>query len=129
MNSEEFKRRTKQFAIRVFRLAQSLPQTPECNVIRTQMTKSGTSVAANYRASCRARSSADFISKMGIVEEETDGTLFWIEFLVDTKTVELSLVSDLLREGNEILAMTVSSIRTSKQQTNPKSAIRNPKLT
>lgn len=79
--------------------------------------RSGTSVAANYRAACRSRSTADFIAKMGIVEEETDETVFWIEMLVDTGTVKEELVANLLDEGDQLIAIWVSSINTARGRT------------
>jgi four helix bundle protein len=83
MNSEELKTRTRAFALRIIRLAESLPETPTAKVIRNQMLRCGSSVGANYRAACRARSRADFVSKMRIVEEEADETIYWMELLVD----------------------------------------------
>jgi len=82
MNKEEMKRRTKEFALRVIRLTEALPKTQTAQVIGRQLLRSATSVAANYRAACRAKSTADFISKMGTVEEEADESLFWMEFAV-----------------------------------------------
>lgn len=79
--------------------------------------RSGTSVAANYRAACRSRSTADFIAKMGIVEEETDESVFWIEMLVDTGTVKEELVANLLDEGDQLIAIWVSSINTARGRT------------
>ena len=80
--SEELKKRTKQFAIRIIKLFRSLPRTEEARVIGKQMLRSGTSVAANYRAVCRARSRAEFIAKVGVVVEESDETVLWLELLV-----------------------------------------------
>ena len=82
MNREEMKRRTKQFALRVIRLVESLPRGRTADVIGKQLLRSGTSVGANYRSACRAKSPADFISKMGIVEEEADESLYWMELLI-----------------------------------------------
>ena len=88
--------------------------------------RSGTSVGANYRAACRAKSRRDFIAKLGIVEEEADETSYWIELLIDTGLINRGRVVDLLQEADEILAMVVSSIRTAKNlQADSKSAIRN----
>jgi four helix bundle protein len=115
MSPEEFKQRTKQFALRVIRLVESLPATRTADVLGKQLLRSGTSVGANYRAACRARSTAEFQSKMGIVEEESDESNYWIELLVDAGLVKNDLVQDLLREGNEITAMTVASIKSSRQ--------------
>ena len=127
------KARTRAFALRVIRLAESLPNTPTANVIRNQMLRCGPSVGANYRAACRAKSRPDFVSKMGTVEEEADETMYWIELLIDADLVERERVLDLLDEANQILSMTVSSIRTarSSKQTSVSrysedSAFRNP---
>ena len=84
MNPEELKSRTRAFALRVIRLAESLPDTPTARVIRNQILRSGSSVGANYRAACRAKSKPDFVSKMGTVEEEADETIYWMELLIDT---------------------------------------------
>ena len=107
--------RTKRFALRIIKLCEALPNTPTAHVIRGQLLRSGTSVGSNYRAACRAKSSADFISKMGTVEEETDESLYWIEMLIEAAIVKQDLLTDLMKEGNEILAMTVSSINTARQ--------------
>jgi four helix bundle protein len=126
MNPEELKARTRAFALRVIRLAESFPETPTARVIRNQMLRCGSSVGANYRAACRARSKADFVSKMGIVEEEADETIYWIELLIDAEIVKRSRVAELLEEGNQILSIVISSIKTARG-INPQSAIRNPK--
>src|SRR5882762_2188044 len=114
MNTEEMKARTRAFALRVIRLAESLPNTPTAIVIRNQMLRCGTSVGANYRAACRAKSKPDFVSKMGIVEEEADETMFWIELLIDAGIVKRVRVAALLDEADEILSITVSSIKTAR---------------
>jgi four helix bundle protein len=114
MNAEEFKRRTRLFAVRVVRLVESLPKTRSGDVIGKQLLRSGTSVGANYRAACRARSRAEFVSKMGIVEEEADETVYWIEVLIEAGTVEREMVAGLLDEANQLLAMVVASINTSR---------------
>ena len=117
MNADEMKDRTKAFALRVIRLAESLPITPTTNVIRNQMVRCGTSVGANYRAACRAKSRPDFIAKMGIVEEEADESSYWIELLIDAGIVNAKRVADLLQEGNEIVSIVVSSIKTARTGT------------
>ena|SRR5437667_12678083 len=114
MKPEEMKARTRAFALRVIRLAESFPNTPTANVIRNQMLRCGTSVGANYRAACRARSKPDFVSKMGIVEEEADETMYWIELSVDAGITKKSRVDRLLEEANEIVSNVVSSIKTAK---------------
>ncbi|HEV3021146.1 MAG TPA: four helix bundle protein [Pirellulales bacterium] len=113
---DEFKKRTKQFALRVIRLVNSLPTTLAADKIGGQLLKAGTSVAANYRAACRGRSPGEFCAKLGIVEEEADESIFWMELLVDSKMVKSQLVTDLMGEANEILAMVVASIRTAKRK-------------
>ena len=126
MNQEELKARTRAFALRIIRLAESLPDTPTAKVVRNQMIGCGTSVGANYRAACRARSKADFVSKMGIVEEETDETVYWMELLVDADIVKRPRIADLLDEADQILSIVISSIKTAKGiRTNPQSAISN----
>ena len=107
--SEELKKRTKQFAIRIIKLFRSLPRTEEARVIGKQMLRSGTSVAANYRAVCRARSKAEFIAKVGVVVEESDETVLWLELLVDTQIVSASRMTKLLAEANELLAIFAAS--------------------
>lgn len=106
--------RTKQFALRVIRLVNSLPNCRTANVIGNQLLRSATSVGANYRAAQRARSNAEFRAKLGIVEEEADESEYWIELLVESGLVKKALVEDLLREANEIVAMVVASIRTAR---------------
>jgi four helix bundle protein len=111
---EELKSRTKDFALRVVKVFRSLPNSAEARVIGHQMLRSGTSVAANYRAACRARSRADFISKLGIVEEEIDETGFWLEFLVDTGIVRRQRMNALIDEAKELTAIFGASRRTAK---------------
>jgi four helix bundle protein len=106
--------RTKQFAIRVVHVVRALPSSREGNVLGNQLLRSGTAVAANYRAVCRARSKAEFIAKMGIVVEEADETIFWLEMLADTAVVKSERLVDLLKEANELLAICAASLRTAK---------------
>jgi four helix bundle protein len=127
MTQDEMKLRTKNFALRVIRLVETLPNTKAANIISNQLLRSGTSVGANYRAACRAKSTADFIHKLSIVEEEADESMYWIELLVEANLVKLSLVESLLKECDEILSIVVSSIKTSKEKRFPKSPIPNPK--
>jgi four helix bundle protein len=108
--------RTKQFALRVIRLVEHLPKRKSADVLGCQLLRSATSVGANYRAACRGRSSAEFRSKMGIVEEEADETAYWIELLMESGIVKPHLLENLHQEATEIVAMTVASIRTSKQR-------------
>lgn len=114
MNPEEMKDRTRAFALRVIRLTESFPSTQTANVIRNQMLRSGTSVGANYRAACRAKSKADFISKMGTVEEEADETVYWIELSIDAGIVTAKRVQWLLDEAQQILSIVVASIKTAR---------------
>jgi len=120
MNQEEMKRRTKQFALRVIRLVESLPKGRTADVIGNQLLRSGTSVGANYRAACRAKSNADFISKMGTVEEETDESLYWIELLIEAEIMESVKLESLMKEANELLAITVASINTARRRNRKK---------
>lgn len=128
MNREELKARTRTFALRIIRLAESLSETPTAKVIRNQMLRCGSSVGANYRAACRAKSKADFVSKMGIVEEEADETIYWMELLIDADIVKRARLAELLDEADLILSIVISSIKTAKGiRTNPQSAISNQK--
>ena len=115
VNSEAMKNRTKNFALLVIRLCRTVPRTEESRIIWRQLLRSATSVAANYRAVCRARSTPDFISKLGIVLEESDETLFWIELLVETGSVALEKATASLIEANEPVSTFVASLRTVKR--------------
>ncbi len=112
--AEVLKDRTKQVAIRIVAVVRSLPPSREGNVMGNQLLRSGTAVAANYRAVCRARSRAEFISKMSIVVEEADETAFWLELLADTKVIPKDKLAPLLKEANELLAICAASLRTAK---------------
>ena len=114
VNNDELKSRTKNFSLRVIKLVESLPQTQTAKILGNQLLRSATSVAANYRAACRAKSNADFIAKMGIVEEEADESVYWIEMLVETNLVKINLVENLLDEANQLVAIFVSSIKTAR---------------
>lgn len=114
MNPDEMKRRTKAYALAIIKLVQSLPNNPTARAIGQQLLRCGTSVGANYRASCRARSSADFIAKMGIVEEEADESVYWMEVLVEANIVPPHVVAELSDEGNQIVKIVVSSINTAR---------------
>ncbi|GMQ24567.1 four helix bundle protein [Algoriphagus sp. oki45] len=116
MDKFQMQRKTKQLAIDVWRLCQRLPQTREFNSIAGQLIRSSTSVAANYRAACRAKSRADFINKLKIVEEEADESQFFLEFIFEVQS-EVTLVPELKRleqEADEILSIVVASIKTSR---------------
>jgi len=114
MSPEEFKRRTNTYALRIIKLVQSFDGSQVHRVIAGQLLRAGTSVGANYRAACRARSRADFISKMGVVEEECDESLYWLELLIDAGIVKKTLLADLIKEANEILALVVASRKTAR---------------
>ena len=113
--AEKLKKITKDFAIRIVKLYRALPNTGEAKVIGNQFLRSGTAIAANYRASCRARSNAEFIAKIGVVVEEADETVFWLEMLVDCEIFTESKMKDLIQEGNELLAIFAASQTTAKK--------------
>ena len=115
IEAERLKERTKQFAIRIVRLFRSLPKTEEARISGRQVLRSGTSVAANYRAVCRARSKAEFVAKIGTVVEEADETVFWLELLIETGTISRSRTDGLLKEANELLAVFAASQRTARK--------------
>src|SRR5262245_60980728 len=102
---DEFKRRTKTYGLRIVRLVLSLQGAQVARVLGSQLLRAGTSVGANYRSACHARSRADFISKMGIVEEECDESLYWMELMIDAGVVKQALLTELMKEGNEILSV------------------------
>ena len=108
--------RTKQFALRVIRVVESLPPRRSAHVIGNQLLRSGTSPGANYRSACRARSPAEFCAKMGIGEEELDESLYWMELLVEGDLVRQKNLELLMREAEELLAMTVASINTARRR-------------
>ncbi|MGD0922752.1 MAG: four helix bundle protein [Terriglobia bacterium] len=112
MDEKTFKERTKKFALAVVKLVEALPRTRTADVLGRQLLRSGTSVGANYRAACRGRSASDVAAKLGIVEEEADEAIYWMELLVDAGVASLDRVSVLLKEANELVAMTVASIKT-----------------
>jgi len=114
VNSEGMKRRTKEFALVVIRLCRTLPPGPEARIISCQLLRSATSVAANYRAVCRARSTADFISKLGLVLEEAEETLFWLELPVAAGVARLQQINVPLDEANQLVSIFVASLRTVK---------------
>src|SRR6266496_3176 len=135
MNSTEFKLRTKSYGLRIIRLYEASPKRGAAPVLGKQLLRSGTSVGANYRAACRARSSADFISKMGIVEEEADESSFWVELLVDAGRLRTEKAGHVLKESSELVAISVSSINTARRNSTrrstsppaiPRSALRSP---
>lgn len=124
MDEAEFKRRTKKLSIDVIGLARMMERDIASDIIVRQLLRSAASVGANYRASCRAKSHPDIISKLSIVEEEADETMFWLEILAETGTLPKSAIEPLHRETEEILKMIVASIRTLRSRPpNPKSKI------
>ncbi|MGA9059930.1 MAG: four helix bundle protein [Terriglobia bacterium] len=111
---EELRQRTKQFALRIIKLFRALPKTEEARVLGKQLLRSGTAVAANYRSACRARSRADFVSKLGITVEEADETAFWLELLIDASIVSRGRLENLLTEANELVRIFAASRATAK---------------
>jgi four helix bundle protein len=109
MTTDELKARTKQFALRVVRLVDALPNTVKGRVIANQIMRSATSIAANYRAACRARSRAEFIAKLGVVEEEADETAFWLELIIDSNIRGKTQIEPSLKEASELVAIMAAS--------------------
>ena len=114
MNSDELKDRTKRFALAIIRLGKKLPKSKAADIIYGQLVRAGTSVGANYRSSCRARSRADFISKIGIVEEEADESQYWLEMLADSGILKREDVWPLIKEADELTRIFTASGRTAK---------------
>jgi four helix bundle protein len=114
MTPKELKDRTKRFAVDVIRLCRELPRTLDATRVGGQLIDAATSVAANYRAACRARSRAEFIAKLGTVLEESDESLFWLELMVDADLVTNSRVERLLKEADELTAIFTTSVKTAK---------------
>jgi four helix bundle protein len=115
MTKDELKKRTKRFALEIIKLVDELPNTLAGRTIGNQIIRSGTSVASNYRSACRTRSNADFISKITVVEEESDETLFWLELIVESNLLKKERVLSLLKEADELTAIFTSSGKTAKQ--------------
>lgn len=109
------KRRTKRFALDVIAFVESLPTGDTCRVLGRQLLRSGTSVGANYRAACRAKSNADFINRMGTVEEEADESGYWLELLIESGKASEPKAAPLVTEANELVAIAVSSINTARK--------------
>jgi four helix bundle protein len=112
MDEETFKQRTKRFGLSVIRLVETLPRSRTAEILGRPLLRAGTSVGANYRAACRGKSAADVVAKLGIVEEEADESIYWIELLVEAGVVAPNSADLLKKEANELLAMTVASIKT-----------------
>ncbi len=142
MNPDQMKQRTKLFALGIIQLVESLPKGRTSEVLGKQLLRSGTSIGSNYRSACRSRSIADFMSKMGIVEEEADESLYWMELFIEAG-IEVNIrMEALMKEAGELLAITVASIKTARKSKNlsrkgtnigqisalnPQSKTRNPK--
>jgi four helix bundle protein len=148
MTPKEMKRRTKAFALNVLRFVESLPKSRSADAVARQLLRAGMSVGANYRAACRSRSDGEFLARTGVVEEEADEALYWLELLLEAGMTTPQKAATLQAEADEILSMIVASINTVKARTrrakdtagtvpsssagraaavNPKSEIRNPK--
>ena len=112
MTEDDLKKRTKLFALRILKLVAALPKTIAGRTIGGQLARSGTSVAANYRASCRARSKAEFVSRLGVVEEEADESALWLELIIEGALMKPSLAKPLWVEANELVAIMTSSRKT-----------------
>lgn len=117
MTKDEMKSRTKRYGLRVIKVVQALPGDRVSTVLGSQLLRSGASVGANYRAACRAKSTADFINKLKIVEEECDESLYWMEMLVESELMPTSKLFALMKEGDEILAIIVASLKTTRIST------------
>ena len=136
MSNENLKIRTKRFALDVIQFVEMLPAGKTCEVIGKQLLRAGTSVGANYRAACRAKSPADFIYKMGIVEEEADESGYWMELLIESGKVISASTTALLNESSELVAISIASIQTARRNSaaastaragqTPHSALRTP---
>jgi four helix bundle protein len=112
MDESRFKQRTKTLALRFIEIVNALPNNRSADVIGRQLIRSGTSIGANYRAACRGKSTADVIAKLRIVEEEADESAYWMEPLTESGLLPEARLSELMQETNEIIAITVASIRT-----------------
>ena len=121
MDKEELKKRTMDFALRVMKLVHALPNTVAGRAVGRQLIKAGTSVGANYRAACKARSNAEFVAKIGVVEEEADESAFWLELIVHGGLLKEKAVAPLLQEAGELTAIMGSSRITASRRTRRKS--------
>ena len=116
MTPDEMKQRTKNFGIRIVKVVEKFPPKRTAQTIGQQLLRSGTSVGANYRAACRSRSDAEFRAKLGICEEEADETIYWLELIIELGYFRPKLLGDLIAEANELLAIIVASIKTSRRK-------------
>jgi four helix bundle protein len=119
VNAEDLKKRTKQFALRILKLVAALPNNLQGRTVAAQLVRAGTSVGSNYRAACRGRSKAEFIAKLGIVEEEADESAFWLELIIEGSLLNAKLVQPLLDEANELTRIVVSSRITASDKSKP----------
>lgn len=113
----DLKKRTKAFALRVITLCEALPKTMTASVVAKQLVRCGTSVGANYRAACHAGSQADFIAKLGIVREECDESIYWMELLLDSGLMTEKRLQSLMEKANELLSIIIASIKTARKRT------------
>lgn len=127
MDESELRDRTKTFALRVIRLVEALPKHATGRVLGNQLLRSGTSVGANYRTACRARSKADFVSKIGIVEEEADESVYWMDLVMESGLMNHQQVEPLRNEAEELRKIFTSSRLTASRSRNQKSSIKNQK--
>jgi four helix bundle protein len=111
---QELRERTKKFALRIIRLFQALPKSTEAQVLGKQLLRCGTSVAANYRAACRARSKSEFIARLGIVAEDVDESVLWLELLEDANILKRERLEDISKESKELAAIFSTSLKTAK---------------
>ena len=140
--TEQLKRRTKQFGLRAIRVVQALPNGKVADVIGRQLLRAATSVGANYRSALRGRSTAKFLSRLGVVEEKTDESPYWMEMLVEADLIGQQRLTALMKEANEIASIIVAAIKTTRSRhrrakaasgnarrdtVNPDSGIQNPK--
>lgn len=131
MTEDDLKKRTKRFALRILKLVSALPKTVAGRTIGNQLARSGTSVPANYRAACRTRSKAEFISRLGVVEEEADESALWLELIMEGELMKKALVQPLRTEADEIVAIMTSSRKSASRSlvtsAGPRSQIKNQK--
>jgi four helix bundle protein len=116
MNQDEMKQRTRQYSLQIIERCKELPKDYVAKRIGDQLLRAGTSVGANYRAACRGRSTKEFVAKLGTVEEEADETLYWIELLAESKILPRDSLAGIWREGNEILSIIVTTIKTTRSK-------------
>ncbi len=116
MEKSDLQKRTKEFAVRVIRMVDSLPRHRTADVLDRQLIRCATSVGANYRSAKRAKSPADFIAKMSIVEEEADESCYWMELMTDISLIKKESLKDLMTESNELVAIAVSSVKTARSR-------------